>query len=666
MAPAPTKFRLSLQQRPYKLALLAVLAGWSLCTLLVFSHPWRLVELKLFDWLSVATAPRRSSLPITIIGIDEASLANVGKPWPWPRDVHARLIDRLVQARASVIAFDLVLPEGSAPKEDAALAAAIERAGNVVLAADYVFTETATVRQWRRIDPAPPLVAAGAAVGVRATVLDEDAVVRLVPDEEDAFWRRVVQAIAKAQPSLIREPVVPSGALLRHLGPARTFPYVPYYQVLDGDPVIPESFFADHVVLIGRDIRATLKANAALGDTYATPFLSTSQLLTPGVEIQATSIENALMGQTIQAASTAWNLSLLTATLLLGGLALLFWHPLRSVLMVLALGAAIAGGSVWLFSSQGIWQFTGLPVLALLTSLAIMGSGAYWSERRRVSTLRTAFAKYVSADLVDEIVANPSQLKLGGERRELTVLFCDLAGFSSLCEKISPEAVAELVNLYANEMTRVTMAHGGTVDKFIGDSVMAFWGAPLADPEHALHAVRAGMAMREAMEALQPRFTAMGAERLVLRIGIHSGPAIVGNMGSDLRFEYTALGDTVNLASRLEGASKVYGTTLLLSGDTAALLNGAVGLRRVDRARVKGKQFAVDIFTPCSDKRVIRASEAAWSAYLRRDWQGAVAHWTDLLALDPYDGVSALFLRRLACMEEPSPEWDGSTALEQV
>lgn len=661
------RVRLKLRHQPYKLAALAVLVSWALCTLLVFSRHWQSVELKLFDWLSVATAPRRSSLPITIVGIDDASMARIGKPWPWPRDLHAQLVDRLARAGASVIAFDVVLVQDAA-QDDAALAESIRSAGNVVLAADRGFTENAMVRQWHTITPAPRLLAAGAVAGVRAAALDEDAVLRLVPDEDDAFWRQVVRALVKARPGLVQEPALPPGAMLRYLGPARTFPYVPYHQVLDDTPALPADFFADQVVLVGRDVRATLSANSAQGDTYATPFLQTSRVLTPDVEIQATLVENALMGQALEPASTRWNMLVPVLTLLLAAPALVFWHPVRSGVALAALAVAVVAASVWLFAAQGIWQYTGLPLLALVMSFAIMGSGAYWSERKRVSALRTAFGKYVSADLVDEIVANEGRLQLGGERRELTVLFCDLTGFTALCERLAPEAVAEVVNLYANEMTRVVMAHGGTVDKFIGDSVMAFWGAPLEDADHALHAVRAAIAMRDAMEVLQPRLGAIAGERLALRIGVHSGPAIVGNIGSNLRFEYTALGDTVNLASRLEGANKIYGTTILVSGSTAGLLRHRIGLRRVDRARVKGKQVAVDLFTPCNDTRVVQASEIAWSAYERRDWQAAAAEWSGLLALDPHDGVAAFLLRRLEQLEaaSPPPEWDGSVALEKA
>jgi adenylate cyclase len=245
------------------------------------------------------------------------------------------------------------------------------------------------------------------------------------------------------------------------------------------------------------------------------------------------------------------------------------------------------------------------------------------------------------------------------------LLFCDLANFTTMCEGMPPQAVGEVVNLYANAMTQVIMAHGGTVDKFIGDAVMAFWGAPLPDPDQALHATRAALAMREAMKGLQPRLRELGAPAMSLRIGVHSGPAIVGNMGSDLRFEYTALGDTVNLASRLEGANKAYGTSILLSGATAQALGGLVRLRRVDLARVKGKTVPVDIFTPCADARIVEASDVAWTAWLKRDWDRAERQWMSMLALDSHDGVSALFMRRVQQMraEPPPPDWDGSSAL---
>ncbi len=660
--------RIAIRRSAVKPALLSVLAAWLLCALLSVSQAWHTVELQVFDAFSVATAPRRSQLPITIVGIDEASSARMGKAWPWPRDVHAQLIARLHKAGASVIAFDLSFTNPGNPAEDQALARAIAAAGNVVMAADRVFYETALVRQWRRLDPAPEFVAAGAVAGVRHTLLDDDAVLRRVPEGEDAFWRQVIRTLVRTRPGAVPEPVLAPDGMLRHLGPARTFPWVSYHRVLEGDPAIPSDFFMDQVVLVGRDRQAGLSANAGAAESFATPFLRTSRSLTPGVEIQATLIENALMGQTLHPATLAQNLGLLTLALVAASTLLLFWHPVRSPLLVLGLGCAVVGASAWLFHARGLWLFTAGPVFGLAASLAGMGGFAWWTQRRHDQALRTSFGRYVAPAVVDEIVANPDQLKLGGERRELTMLFCDLTGFSALCERLPPEGVAEVINLYATEMARTVMDHGGTVDKFIGDAVMAFWGAPLPDADHAANAVRAALSMQQAMEQLQPRFSAMGAGRLELRIGINSGPAVVGNMGSARRFTYTALGDAVNLASRLEEANKVYRTRILLSGSTAGLLPPELGLRHIDRVRVRGKQTAVDLFTPCTELRLCELSQQAWQAWLRRDWEACLAALADMAAIDPYDGVPPLFEARIARLraEPPPPGWDGATDLSST
>ncbi|MBI5275659.1 MAG: adenylate/guanylate cyclase domain-containing protein [Burkholderiales bacterium] len=648
-----------------RLALVCAFMAWALGIALLAVRPWHLVELKLFDLVSVATAPRKSQLPITIVGIDEASFAQLGKRWPWPRDMHARLVQRLAAAGASVIAFDVLFPEGAAPEEDKALAEAIKAAGNVVLAADYAFHETAVARQWLRVDPVPEFTAAGAVAGLTTVSLDEDAVLRAMPTGDDVFWRQTVRALLKARPGVVPEPYVQPEAMIRHLGPARTFPYVSYYQVLNGDPAIPKDFFADQIVLVGRDVRASLESGGASQDAFATPFLQEAKLLTPGVEIQATILENALMGQAVQPAGTRRNAVVLTLAVLLALPALAFWHPVRSALLMLLVAGAGTAASVWLFASHNQWQLFGAPVAALAAAYVLMGTGSYITERRRTGELRSAFSKYVSREVVDQIIASPESLKLGGQRRELTVLFSDLAGFTSVSELLSPEKVADMINLYLNEVTAVIMKHGGTVDKYVGDAVMAFWNAPLDDNEHALHATQAAIGMQEAMHRLQPRFQEMGVEKLAMRVGVHSGPAIVGNMGSDLRFDYTALGDTVNLASRLEGANKPYGTPILVSASTAAQLRGKVRLRLVDRVRVKGKSIPVEISTPCDDDALAKATFAAWNAYANRQWDEAAEAWVNIALTWPDDRLAPIYLERIEQFrrEPPPDDWDGSTAL---
>jgi len=651
-----------------KLMLLSVTAAWILCVGALFTPLCQPMELKIFDLFTVFTAPKKSTLPITIIGIDEASFTQLGVRWPWSRTMHAQLIDRLTQSGAAVIAFDVLFPEPGSIAEDDTFARSITAAGNVMLAADHVYHETDVSRQWLRMDPVATFTLAGATTGLATMTLDGDTIARRMAEADDAFWREAIRTLIRSRPGSVEEPYVPPGAMMRHLGPTHTFPYVSYYQVLNGDPAIPPDFFVDQIVLVGRDVRASPELGAAQADTFATPFLMTTGLLTPGVEIQATQIENALMGQTIRPVSHGLNILAISCVLFLTMPLLFFWSPLRSTLMAVFLGGATLGISAWLFVALNLWLATATPLLALGIAFFSTSVGSYFTERRRALEIRSAFSKYVSTEVVEEMIAHPEHLKLGGDRREISVLFSDLAGFTSLSEKLSADAVANVINLYLNAMTRIIMAHEGTVDKFIGDAVMAFWGAPLDDPEHALHAVQSAIAMQEAMQDLQPQFQALGVDALKLRIGINSGPAIVGNMGSDLRFDYTAIGDTVNIASRLEGANKAYGTKIMLAHSTAEAVAGRIPLRQVDRVRVKGKKVPVDVFTPCDDAALVAATEQAWAAYLARNWDEARAGWQKIRTLTPDDSLINVFNKKISAHESapPPPDWDGSVALEKL
>lgn len=653
-------FTPSLFRRPWLAVAVVVLAiGAALPSL----RSWATVELRLFDQLTLLSAPRKTTLPIVIVGIDEASFAAIGKRWPWPRDLHARLIDRLYEDGAAVIGFDVMFSEAASNKEDSRLAATIRRAGNVVLAADHAYRESESLRQWMRVDPLPMFLEAGALSGLTSATLDADALLRRVPDAHDIFWRQVIAMLKRQRPDLDLAGGIAEGAMIRHLGPAHTFPYVPFHRVLDGG--LPPGFFRDQVVLVGRDVRASPEVGSAQSDLFATPFLGGSGELTPGVEVQATLLENALLNIAIVPVGSAWTTLALLCFGLLGAAALRFWHPLGSAAWMLVLGAAAFGLSYWLFSARSQW----LPVLAvLLTLLAMylgMGLVSYLVERRRAARIQATFSKYVSPMVVQQLVAHPELVRLGGERRELSLLFCDLAGFTTMSERLTPENVARVINLYLSEMTRVIMATGGTVDKFIGDAVMAFWGAPLDDPDHARHAVQAAIEMQQAMANLAPQLAELGAGKVALRIGIHSGPAVVGNMGSDERFDYTALGDTVNLASRLEGVNKAYGTGILLSATTANALGGGVPLREIDRVRVKGKDQPVDIYTPCADAALVARSDVALAAYRAGDWAEARRLWSALAVEFGEDGPAAAFLQRIEASDPPPPDWDGAVALEK-
>jgi adenylate cyclase len=580
--------------------------------------------------------------------------------------MHARVVDRLKQSGAAVIAFDVIFSEPGTQAEDSDFARAISASGNVVLAADVSYHETESTRQWVKLEPLDLFKKSGAVSGLATMSIDGDSVARRIAEPDNSLWRMAVKTLIKTRPTVVEFPYVPDGAMIRHLGPAHTFPYVPFYKVLNGDAELPPDLFADHIVLIGRDVRSSPDIEQI--DTFATSFLDSSNLLTPGVEIHATQIENALSGQYIIPANRIINIFIVTVVLLLAYPVLLFWHPLRSSLLTFSIGLGVLGFSFFAFASFNFWIVTATPLVALAVAFLTTSTGSYLTERQRAGDIRNAFSKYVSDDVVQEMINHPDRLKLGGRRREITLLFCDLAGFTSLSEKLTPDQVAHVINIYLNAMTRIIMSHGGTVDKFIGDAIMAFWGAPLDDDEHGLHGVRAAIKMQEVIRHMQPEFHALGIDEIALRIGINSGPAIVGNMGSDLRFDYTAMGDSVNLAARLEGVNKAYGSDILLSQSTALLVNGRIPLRPVDRVRVKGKDVPVDIFTPCPDKALIEITNQAWQAYLASDWQLARKCWLEIRKISPNDHLAEQFEERIAAYESsppPSP-WDGSIALEKL
>jgi adenylate cyclase len=263
---------------------------------------------------------------------------------------------------------------------------------------------------------------------------------------------------------------------------------------------------------------------------------------------------------------------------------------------------------------------------------------------------------------------HPERLKLGGERREVTTMFTDLEGFTTLSERLEAEQVARILNLHFTRATAIVKRHGGTVNRFIGDAIMATWGAPLADAEQALHACRAACEMQADMDAQRAELAAEGLPPIRMRIGIHTCIAVVGNLGSSDRFDYTSIGDGVNLAARLEGVNKLYGTGILLSAETARRLEGRLGVRAVDRVIVKGKSEAVEIFTPCADAALNELNARAIAAWRERRLDESESCWRQVLAALPGDGVARVHLERIAASRAASPgaAWRDAVELEKL
>jgi len=365
--------------------------------------------------------------------------------------------------------------------------------------------------------------------------------------------------------------------LINFRGPARSYPIVPYYRILRDE--IDPAVFQDKIVIVG-------SFSPSLHDIFPTPFSASAP--TAGVEIQANFVDTLATNDFIR---HFHGLGQHFIFILLSALTIWFsfyFKPMRALLMVLGLAGAHAFISFYLFSFQQLWMPMVPSLLGVLLSYGGITLDNYIREQKERIRLRATFSKYVSRDVVDELLDDREGLALGGKKRHITVLFSDIRGFTSISEQIGPEQVVSLLSDYFGQVTHIVFKHGGTVDKFIGDAVFAIFGAPKSHEDDALRAVKTGLEMIELVESLGPKWTQIIGRPLKVGVGINSGEAVVGSIGSEIRSEFTAIGDTVNLGSRLEGLTKELGVPMLISEFTAAELKDAIPLRPLRQVKVTG------------------------------------------------------------------------------
>jgi len=419
-------------------------------------------------------------------------------------------------------------------------------------------------------------------------------------------------------------------------------------------PQIDPREFAGKTILVGTSA-------PGLFDLRPSPFSS----VCPGTEIQAAALDNLRNGDFVRVPGGAVVLLYLLGLSLLAPIAVSLTSGTWKTAGLIALFAALPAAASALAFAGGVWLPFVVPV-----SGALLGSvGAsllnYGVEGRQRRFIKSVFRHYLSPDVIERILENPSLLDLGGEKREISAFFSDVAGFTSVSEKLAPEALVELLNAYLSEMTDIILDTGGTLDKYEGDAIIAFWNAPLDQPDHALRACRAALRCQKKLGELRPEFARRFGSEVFARIGIHSGPAVVGNMGSRKRFDYTAMGDTMNLASRLEGACKAYKVFLLISEATRESVKEEILAREIDMIRVVGKTRPVRIFEPVAERatatpaeaEAVRTFERGLEAYRSRNWDRAEEAFRGL----PDDPAAAVYLERCAAFRrDPPPEgWDG-------
>jgi adenylate cyclase len=450
--------------------------------------------------------------------------------------------------------------------------------------------------------------------------------------------------------------------MLAFLGPQQTFPHVSAADVLSGKT--PAETLANKLVFVGFTDVARDKVATAFD-----PRLD-------GVEIHATLAHNILHNELLRRTGP---LATLLTILILGAIITTLqsrrirkrhaWIAGATALIIIA--TYLIGAHV-LFSKRGLVVEIAAPVLGAALALVTSLIATLVTEGREKAQLRAAFSQYVSDAVIEQIVADPSRASLGGERRELTVMFSDIRGFSGFCETLEPEALSAYLNEYLTPMTRLVMDEGGMLDKYIGDAIMAVYGAPIELDDHAQRACRTALAMVEALQPLNQHWRKHGLPEFAIGIGVNSGPMAVGNMGSKERFDYTVLGDTVNLCARLEGLTKVYGVHILVGEATAASAGDAYVLRELDWVRVKGRASVTRIYELVGHKDKVTLNKgdlslfsAGLDAYRHADWQSAETELSQFLERYPDDGPSQVLLARVRTLKQAPPAtWDG--VFEQV
>src|SRR6202167_6350652 len=449
--------------------------------------------------------------------------------------------------------------------------------------------------------------------------------------------------------------------LVNYHGPARTYPYVSFANA--ALKKFPPGTFKDKIVLVGASA-------TGIGDLRATPF---GGIDFPGTEIHANVIDNILNQQFI----VNRGLQALTDVefICLFGIPLGIWLAMvqpRWMILGLAFLFPFAGTVYWAFL-HGWWlNFIVPAVFVLIPNVSLVGLYRVLIEEQEKRKVRSAFQQYAPPEVIRRLLRDPERVK--PRKNEVSVLFSDIRGFTTISETLDAQALAGLLNGYLTEMTRIIFRHQGTLDKYIGDAVMAIWGAPFDEPGHAQRCCRAAIAMVARLAELQKKWVAEGLPAMEIGIGINTGIASVGNMGSSLRYGYTAMGDAVNLSARLEGLNKEYHTQILISEFTRRTLRDDQFIfREIDFIRVKGKLQPVTIYEILGPgakenggEELVAQFGVAREAYKRRDWRSARAAWAAIVDRWPDDGPSRVFRARCEeyIAEEPPVEWDGVYAMK--
>ena len=698
------------------------------------------LRLRAFDIFQIISPRVATARPAVIVDIDEASLRKLGQ-WPWPRTRVADLINKLTELGAAAIAFDIVFAEPDRlspavaadafrdldeetrsklrqlPSNDQIMAEAL-RKSRVVLGETGMPLETPQPEgvpppagvAWIGGDPVPFLIKypgllrniaelenAATGRGLFSIQQERDGIIRRVPMVMQAQGNimtslsfEMLRLVTSSSSTLIRmnEAGVKSVAVpglevptdsmgrlwvyfSRH-DPAR---YVSAIDVLEGR--VPPDRFAQRLVLIGTSA-------AGLLDIKTTPL----DPVIPGVEVHAQIIENLLTNTTLRAPNYAVALELITSFVL--GIAIIILAPMLGPGLLLLFGGAIIAlllGGSWYFFSQELLliDFT-FPLLSSSLIYLTLVFTNFVKEQAQRRQIRSAFSQYLSPALVEQLAQSPEKLVLGGEEREMTIMFSDVRGFTTISEiyKDDPQGLTALMNSFLTPLTDAILDRRGTIDKYMGDAIMAFWSAPLHDPNHELNACEAALEMLDRVDRLNREREQAAKESgamfipIQIGVGINTGKCVVGNMGSDFHFNYSVLGDSVNLASRLEGQCKSYGLPIILGSRTATVAKDKFAMLELDFIAVKGKKEPEVVYALVGRDDMIKSERfKRWheinmkllERYRGRDWKAALEAIEEGRAADSegrFKTLYQVYAERIQSFQvtPPPDDWDGAYALE--
>jgi adenylate cyclase len=686
---------------------------------------FRTLELNTLDYRFLLRGPLDvSESPIVILSIDDQSDASTPERWPWPREYFARVIKNLNDAGAKVIAIDVVFEQADkhGPESDSLLTRMLERYPNVVLAGKIYRTTGYRRTITTPVPPYEQFEKTDVSWGLVSTDVDHDGIYRrylMTLIHNDSTYASFALETLKSYHdynkfgSVENRPdtlicgayKIPkydaSTMLINYAGPAGSFPIYSFDSVLDdenfelleeydgnyfsdpGDPdlgippgLLHSGVLKDKIVLIGSTMQE-------LHDDFPTPFLvsadasgSSSKIETPGVEVHAHALQTILSGQYLIQWGFWTRMLIYLILMILVYIIANTMSAFRAAASILIITFLYLTACMLLFARDNVILPVTTPLILILFSFMGQNLYQYVLSQREKKVIRGAFSHYVPEKVVAEILSHPDKLKLGGEERVVTVLFSDISGFTTISEKMSPTELIHLLNDYLTEMSEIILDCNGIIDKFEGDAIMAEFGVPVPYKKHAHMACKAALSMQVKLIELREKWKDENRPQFSVRIGINTGKVVVGNLGSRDVFDYTVIGDHVNLGARLEGANKFYGTKIMISEFTHKVVQKDFHTRMLDVVRVKGKKESIRIYELLDTKRKsldekttqwLQLFQEGVNLYLNKKWSQALRKFQKCLRLKEDDVTSREYVRRCESLRKkpPGKAWDGITTLTE-